>query len=223
MKDNLIFFQENSEENKVTIPAEFNKEVAENYAPQRQKNSRFYATRRGGSAPTVFDSWYYKCAEYAAAKFLNEKFNLPFVAPDTKIYTSRQRNWNCDLPYFNVKFLNKNFTELRVHCKSVTQKSIAKGYRESFMFQLANKEGSGGTDIIFKEGSEKDYCVLVHVPYSDIVEGDLKFYVRGVMPWNYIKDNGLLENPIKKELIGCKYCVYSESISKSLKKNLQKK
>jgi hypothetical protein len=216
MTEKVILFSSNTDENKVLIPADVNKDIAENYAPQRQKNARFYAARRGGAPPSLFDSWYYKCAEYAVASFLHEKYNLPFVKPDTKIYSGKQKSWNCDLPYSDVKFLGRKHKELRIHCKSATIKSIAKGYKESFCFQLANKEGTGGTDAILKEGDENDYCVFVHVPYNDIVEGDINFHIRSVISWNFIKNNSLLENPIKKELIGCKYFVYTESLNNAL-------
>lgn len=148
----FLFFPNNSKENKVTIPAALNKAVAEKYAPERQKNAKFYASRRGGSPPTIFDSWYYKCAEFASAFYLHLKHELPLSLPDTNIYKSSQKSWKADLTYTNVKFLGKSFDELRIHNKSVTRKVIEKGYPESFMFQLANKaSNTGGRDQLLDQ------------------------------------------------------------------------
>lgn len=218
--DDFLFFPKNTEENKVTIPADINKEVAEKYAPERQKNALFYAKRRGGTPPTLFDSWYYKCAEFASAFYLHQSHQLPLVSPDTKIYKSSEKNWNADLSYKEVNFLNKYFEELRFHNKSVTRARISSGYPESFMFQLANKNSSqGGRDNLLDNGNENDYCIFVHVPYDTIVPGKVDFYIRGVFPWNFIKENDLLENPVNKNLIGGKLCVYTESIKRRIKKH----
>jgi hypothetical protein len=215
--DNVVFFPKNGEDNKVTLSSEINKDIAENYAPERQKNASFYAKRRGGFPPSLFDCWYYKCAEFASACFLHEKCGLPLIEPDTKIYSSSDKNWNADLSFKDVTFMGRHFDELRFHNKSVTRKIVAKGFPESFMFQFANKNLKGGHDDILDKGNESDYCVFVYVPHENIVAGNVDFYVRGVFPWTFIKENNLLENPKKKELIGVKLCVYTETIRKFLK------
>lgn len=216
--NDFLFFPKNSEENKITIPADINKEVTEKYAPERQKNALFYAKRRGGAPPTLFDSWYYKCAEFASAYYLHQRHQLPLISPDIKIYKSSEKNWDADLSYENVKFLDQHFDNLRFHNKSVTRKIISKGYPESFMFQLANKNSTkGGRDQLLDKGDKNDYCIFVHVPYDTIVPGRIDFYIRGVFPWNFIRENELLENPQKQSLIGGKLCVYTESIKKKVK------
>lgn len=214
MHDHVTFFPKNTEENRVRVYAEINKQIAEEYAPKRQKNANFYASRRGGKPPSLFDSWYYKCAEFGASMFLTERYDLPVVKPDTKIYSSRQKNWNCDLPYFNVDFLGTFHENLRFHTKSANAKTIKSGFRESFIFQLANKAGAGGKDSIITEGNKDDYCIFMYVPYTDIVEGDIELYVRAIVPWLYIKENNLLENLKKPEFLGKKVCVYSETLKK---------
>lgn len=215
--DNVVFFPKNTEENKITLPSDINKEIAEKYAPERQKNASFYAKRRGGFPPSLFDCWYYKCAEFASARFLHEKFDLPLIEPDIKIYSSSEKNWNADLSFKDVTFMGRHFDELRFHNKSVSRKIIAKGIPESFMFQFANKNTRGGHDDIFDKGNENDYCVFVYVPHEDVVTGNAEFYIRGILPWNFIKENDLLENPKNKGLVGVKLCVYTESIRRFLK------
>lgn len=214
MQDNVIFFPKNTSDNKVRVSSDINKMIAEEYAPKRQKNANFYATRRGGKPPTIFDSWYYKCAEFGGSIFLTERYGLPIVKPDTRIYSSKQKSWNCDLPYFNVNFFNHFHENLRFHTKSANAKTIKSGYRESFIFQLANKEGSGGKDVIVTDGNKDDYCIFMYVPFTNIVEGDIDLYVRAIVPWLYIKNNNLLENLKKPEFLGKKVCVYSETLEK---------
>lgn len=216
MPDNVIFFPKDTEENKVRVFASINKMIAEQYAPKRQKNAHFYASRRGGKPPSLFDSWYYKCAEFGASIFLTDRFDLPPVKPDTKIYSSRKKSWDCDLPYFNVNFLNTFHENLRFHTKSANAKTIKSGYRESFIFQLANKQGSGGKDAIIENGDRDDYCIFMYVPYTEIVKGDIELYVRAIVPWLYIKENNLLENLKKPEFLGKKACVYSETLEKKV-------
>jgi hypothetical protein len=211
--DNVLFFPENTEENKAIVSANVNEIITKEYAPKRLQNKQFYVEARGGSPQTLFDCWYYKCAEFASSNFLHEKYNLPLVEPDTKIYKSSEKNWNADISYKNVTFLNNHFENLRFHNKSVTSMS-AQRYEESFMFQLANRNGRGGKDKILKSGNENDYCIFVYVPYNDIAAGDLNFYIRGIIPWTFIKENGLLENPKKPSLIGQKLCVYTKSLRK---------
>jgi hypothetical protein len=214
--DNVVFFPRNSDENKVTLPADINKEIAEKYAPERMKNASFYVSNRGGSPPTLFDCWYYKCAEFATAYFLHEKYDLPLVQPDIKIYKSSEKNWNADLSFKDVTFLGRHFDELRFHNKSVTRKIVARGFPESFMFQFSNKNTKGGHDKLLDNGNDNDYCVFVYVPHDTISTGVAEFYIRGIMPWTFIKENNLLENPKKQELIGVKVCVYTESIRRFL-------
>jgi hypothetical protein len=219
--ENVVFFPKNGDENKVTLPADINKEIAEKYAPERQKNASFYASKRGGYPPSIFDCWYYKCAEFAAARFLHEKYELPLVEPDIKIYKSSEKNWNADLSYQDVTFLGKHHDQLRFHNKSATRKIVAKGYPESFMFQFANKNLVGGHDEILDKGNDDDYCVFVYVPYEVVTSGNVDFYVRGVIPWTFIKENNLLENPKKQTLIGVKLCVYTETVRRFLGKKVQ--
>ncbi len=217
--DNLLFFPKNDDDNKVSIPSDVNKEIAEKYAPERQKNAAFYASKRGGFPPSLFDCWYYKCAEFASANFLHEKHGLPLLTPDTKIYKSSEKNWNADLLFKDVQFLNKHHDELRFHNKSVTRKSIAAGFNESFMFQFANRDTKGGRDAIFDKGDENDYCVFVYVPYTEVTNGRLDFYIRGVVPWNFIKENNLLANPKKPSLVGVKLVVYTENLRQAVQDN----
>jgi hypothetical protein len=216
MRDAVIFFPKNTEENRVRVRASINKKIAEEYAPKRQKNANFYAAQRGGKPPSLFDSWYYKCAEFGAAVFLTDKHDLPLVKPDTKIYSSRNKDWTPDLSYFHADFLGNHHESLRFAVKSANAKTIKSGFRESFIFQVANKEGSGGKDAILTNGNKDDYCIFMHVPYTDIVKGDLDFYVRAIVPWLYIKENGLLENLKKPEFLGKKVCVYSETLENRL-------
>lgn len=213
----FLFFPKNNEENRITIPADINKEVAEKYAVERVKDAERLKKLRGGKPLEVFDCWYYKCAEFASSLYLHQNHQFPLVLPDTNIYKASEKNWNADLSYQKVNFLNKYFEELRLHNKSVTSARISSGYPESFVFQLANRNSKGGRDNLLDNGNENDYCVFVYVPYDKIVSGKVAFYIRGIVPWTFIKENNLLENPVRKNLIGGKLCVYTESIKKAIK------
>lgn len=209
---NPILFLENVP--KITIKSEINDHCKTYGAKRVENDSKWYQKTRGGKPANVYSFWGYKCAEFAASQFLTESYNFPNKMPDTEIYQKNQKNWNADLLYDDINFCNKQYNQLRVHVKSTSKKAISDGYPESFMFQLSNRSGMGGMDKILTEGDENDLIVMVYNPYSDVVEGDVEFHIRGMVPWTYAKK--YLENPVAPSLIGKKICVYTETLNKSL-------
>lgn len=211
--ENLILFCKNTEDNKITLNSEINEFIINKYAPERHENSEYYNNKRGGRF-TPFNAWYYKCAEFVAAQFMHIRFGLPLIDPDVRIYKSYQKNWNADLNFENVYLFDKHYDKLRIHVKSTSFQTIKAKYSESYTFQLCNKDGQGGRDMILDHGNENDFCIFVFAPYEKIKKGNVSFYIKALLPWNFIKDNGLLEDPQKSDHIGLKLVVYINSIKR---------
>lgn len=219
---NPILFYKNTDESKITLNSEISKKCEE-YAIERvKKDAEWYSLNRGGKSqfdPFIF--WGYKCAEFAVAQFLSDKYGLDHVNPDTNIYDNNYKSWDADIVYHNAVFLEEKFDELRIHVKSANRKTMSKGIRgvgvpESYMFQISNKTGFGGEDWIIQNGNKNDICVFVYVPHNEIVKNKAEFYIRAIVPWDYIKTKKILESPVQESLIGKKLCVYTESLRKSL-------
>jgi len=169
-------------------------EFAESLSGSGQ-SSEYYSNERNASK-AFEDIILGKFGEMYAVVALNQ-FCFPIIKVDTGIYKSKQKNWNCDLPYpgcfpnFHVKT-----------CNDFTKKFAGD---LSWTFQYSNIGEKGGKDKLFAS-SGRELVALMHVPDYRRNEGILV----ATGPWIEISKH--LRDPVSKKLIGLKKCVYYKDL-----------
>ena len=161
----------------------------------------FYKNNRNANPTKVKqNNWISKLAEVGVAQYLMKQ-GYPWVEPDFRIYTKKDKSWNADLPYDNYGYPN-------IHVKSCDKSTcdyLRKNSNDdySWTFQYANKNGRGGKDDIF--GTD-DEVALVYVP--EMASRWIRLV--SIIPFGTIKP--LLKDPISPRLKGIKKCLYYKDL-----------
>lgn len=141
-----------------------------------------------------------KKAEFLAAKFLSNKFELPLIAPDMEIRKGRAKKWVCDLIYDREPRIN-------VHVKCCTESTVKWLNDYSWTFQWSDNKGKHGKDDVFEDTND-DYLAMVYIGNTNTCSGTIKGLVK-------IKDiKPLLKDPKKPTLVGLKKCLYYKDLPK---------
>lgn len=181
-----------------------NKEIEKFVTGLNEKNQsiRYYAEMRNTSDKIACrSSCEGKKGEFGSSHILKGVFGLPLVLPDTKIYTSKKKNWDCDLPY------HENGDLPPVHVKSCTAFTLRFVKDYSWSFNWGNAFGGGGKDKLFKAGEESnDMVALMYMENWDSDEVIMKAF----LPWKEIKP--LLRDPLKKDKKSIKKCLYFKDL-----------
>lgn len=177
-------------------------ELVEQFAWQiknKQQAEYYHQLRRAGKIKVLKkDLPLGKKAEFVAAYGLHQRFSLPLVSPDLKIYKKREKKWSCDLIYGRTG---------NVHVKGCDAKTLSYCDDFSWTFQYRNKNGHGGTDNIFKAPSD-DFLVAVFMEDYTANKGIIK----AIIPIERVKR--LVRNPKNEWLIGIKQCLYYKDLFK---------
>jgi len=145
---------------------------------------------------------YSKKAEYAAARWLHEKGDYPFLEPDMEVVSAENKNWDPDLIYDP---LDKDSSGFHVKSCSCDTRFIAYDY--SWTFQTANSNGPGGKDAIFY--SKKDEWVILVYATTWTIN---KYVIMGLVDFQEVKS--VLCDPNKDSLVGLRLCLNYENIRK---------
>ncbi len=172
-------------------------------AKQRDGSLDLYAREREATKASD-DIALGKYGEYLVAHWLhNGRGKLPFLEPDMKVYPASEKSWEHDLCFSSV---DKSLPDFAVKaCSPFTAKLTREKKGDdccySWTFQNSNSGGSGGTDKLLRDKTNKVIVVFV---YADIKN-------RGGMivassPW--CKVSYLLDDPIIARYKNIKKCIY---------------
>jgi hypothetical protein len=166
----------------------------------RGQSIDYYEKKRDVSKDTaIIDSLLGKKGEFFASWGLHYDFKIPLLKPDLRIYTKKDKSWDCDLLY------EKDDTKIGFHVKTCNLWGLKFCKDFSWTFQLRNRDNSGGTDAIFQP-SVNDFVVLVYVnEYSHNVG-----MIKAILPVEKVLC--LLKDPIMEKHRGFKKCIYYTDI-----------
>ncbi len=182
------------------IPLSIQEECLEFVAAVAKTSTGYYLDKRKADALALPRQQFMgKLAEFATREFLHDNFHVPYgLRPDLNVYEGGGKSWRSDLPYLDEtgKFHN-------IHVKSCRMWEVNHfldlPYRESWVFQHANREGGGGRDDLYDHPWE--YVSLVSVAVDRPVEGNFA-RIHGIVRFESIQP--FLSAPYKKGLANIK-------------------
>lgn len=178
--------------------------ILEVYADGMGGSHKHWAEQRKASKPRD-DSLIGKKGEFFVSKYVEDNWGIKLL-PDTKIYTSKKKNWDADLPY------SANDSIPNIHVKSCSLKTIEYAKTQTWTFQAANGNGFFGTDkLLSSKDFDNDLIALVYVPTWESEVAVLHHLVM----WKVAKT--FLADPISPRLKGIKLCLYTNDLQASRK------
>lgn len=155
-----------------------------------QSVDHYVKTRMASSGKATKDIRLGKMAEFIVAKAMHY-ISFPKIEPDFTVFT--KKSWDADLSY--SKF---GFPDVHVKACSKWTFDYCKDYSWTFQY-------SRGRDTLFNDKTN-DLIALVYLDNCESTEGEIK----AILPWREIKDR--LKDPIKKEFVGIKKCLYYKDL-----------
>ena len=165
-------------------------ELASEFAKTQNESCELYRDKRSGKNP-LLNITLGKTGELYAARYAWKRWHVKWV-PGFKVRYGVLKGWYKDLssdeglPEFEIKTSDRNTWNL--------------AYDYSWTFQYQNKDGNGGRDKFFDIKEGWVFFVFMESLY------DNKAIIKAILPFSFVLP--LLKDPVVKELVGIKKCVY---------------
>lgn len=141
-----------------------------------------------------------KIGELCVMYYLHEMYGMPLVDIDVESREGSGKGWRPDLMYPN----------LNIHVKTSTEEMNDRLGCRTWTFQYGNLSGVGGRDPMFRNECHSDYVALV-----ELMADRQSYRMVYTAPVSYMIPR--MRDPIKRDLIGLKKCIYEPHLDNETK------